>query len=114
MASIKKEMLRGVAFYAIARYSGIIIQLIVTAILARQLSPDEFGVASICTVVMTFFNLFTEMGVGIAIVQRQDLKEKDYNSIFSFSVYLTVFLTTVYLLAAYPIAHRNGNDSLVV
>lgn len=114
MASIKKEMLRGVAFNAIARYSGIIIQLIVTAILARQLSPDEFGVASICTVVMTFFNLFTEMGVGIAIVQRQDLKEKDYNSIFSFSVYLTVFLTTVYLLAAYPIAHWYGNDSLVV
>lgn len=113
MASVRKELLRGVALNAIARYFGIFIQLVVTAILARQLSPGEFGVASICTVVMTFFNLFTEMGIGVAIVQRQDLAEKDYDSIFSFSVYLALGLTAVYFVAAYPLASWYDNGSLV-
>ena len=106
-------MLKGVLFNAIARYSGIFIQLVVTAILARQLTPDEFGVASICTVVMAFFNLFTEMGVGIAIVQRQDLGKKDYDSIFSFSIYMAFGLTAVYTLLAYPIANWYGKHDLV-
>lgn len=56
MANIKSEMIKGVLWTAVQNYSGIIIQLGITAILARLLSPDEFGIVAIATVLIVFFN----------------------------------------------------------
>ena len=52
MTSIKQQMLSGVFYTAIAKYSGIIISLIVMAVLARLLRPDDFGVMAIATVII--------------------------------------------------------------
>ena len=41
MGSIKKELLSGVFYTAIAKYSGILISLIITGVLARLISPDK-------------------------------------------------------------------------
>ena len=59
MASIKQQIFSGVFYTAIAKYSGIFISLIVTAVLARMLSPDDFGVVAVATVIINFFNIFT-------------------------------------------------------
>lgn len=56
-------------FYtALAKYSGVVISLVVAGVLARLLSPDDFGIVAIATVIIAFFNLFTDMGVSPAIV----------------------------------------------
>ena len=73
MTSVKKEIINGVFWNAVAKYSGIIVQLGVTAILARLITPEEFGVVAIATVLITFFSIFSDMGLGSAIIQRQDL-----------------------------------------
>lgn len=48
--------LKGVAFIAAARYSGILVNLLVTSILARLLLPVDFGVIAISTVFIVFFS----------------------------------------------------------
>ncbi len=55
MVSIKQQMLSGVFYTAIAKYSGIIISLLVTAVLARLLSPSDFGIVAVATVIINFF-----------------------------------------------------------
>lgn len=104
MSIIKTQLLNGVLYTALAKYAGIIVQLVVTAILARLLTPEEFGVVAICTVVIAFFNQFTEMGVGVAIIQRQDLSLKDYDQLFSFSIYFGLFIGLLFFLSSYPIS----------
>ena len=104
MDSLKKQFTHGVFFNAAAKYSGIIIQLVVTAILARLLSPDEFGIIAICTVAIAFFYQFTDMGIGVAIVQRQDLDENDYNHLFSFTIYLGCFLSILFIIGSFYIS----------
>ena len=54
MASIKKELISGVLYTAISKYSGIIISLVVTGILARLIAPEEFGIVAIATVLFLF------------------------------------------------------------
>lgn len=49
MGSIKKELLSGVFYTAIAKYSGILISLIITGVLARLISPDKFGIVAVVT-----------------------------------------------------------------
>ena len=69
--NIKHQLFSGVFYTALAKYSGIIISLVVAGILARLLSPDDFGVVAIATVIIAFFNLFTDMGISPAIVQHK-------------------------------------------
>ena len=54
MPSIKQEMLHGVFWSAIEKYSGIVVSLIVSAVLARLISPEDFGTVAIVTVIINF------------------------------------------------------------
>ena len=67
--SFKKDLIEGVFYTGIGKYSSIFISLIVTAILARLLTPDDFGVVAIATIVITFFNMISEIGIAPAIIQ---------------------------------------------
>lgn len=102
--SIKSEMISGVFWSAIQKYSGLAVQLIVTAILARLLSPEDFGVIAIATVIIAFFVLFTDMGIGPAIVQNKNLDKKDLESIFSFGIYCGIILTAIFFFGSNIIA----------
>ena len=60
--NIKRQLFSGVFYTALAKYSGIIISLVVAGILARLLSPDDFGIVAIATVIIAFFNLSHRYG----------------------------------------------------
>lgn len=98
--SVKQEILSGVFWSAIQKYSGLIIQILITAILARLLSPEDFGVIAIATVLIAFFTLFTDMGIGPAIIQNRELNQKDLDSIFSFSIWGGIVLSLLFFGAS--------------
>ena len=75
--NIKRQLFSGVFYTALAKYSGIIISLVVAGILARLLSPDDFGIVAIATVIIAFFNLFTDMGISPAIIQHKALTKEE-------------------------------------
>lgn len=98
--SLKKEFAAGVFFTSITKYSGIIVQLIVTAVLARLIDPVDFGIVAVATVVINLFNTFSDAGLGPAIIQHKEMSNSGYNSIFTFSILLgSVFMVTFYLLS---------------
>ena len=111
--SIKSEMINGVYWSAIQKYSGFFVQLIVSAVLARLLSPEDFGVIAISTVIIAFFSLFTDMGIGAAIVQNRNLTKDDLNSLFSLGIYMGLFLAVLFCVLSYPIALMYENYTLL-
>ena len=70
MTSIKKDLLSGVFYTAIAKYSGILISLVIAGILARLIAPEEFGIVAVVTVIISFFSIFSDLGVAPAIIQN--------------------------------------------
>ena len=112
--SLKKEMFNGVFWTAIQKYSGIVVQLIVTAILARLISPTDFGIIAIATVFIVFLNLFTDMGFGPAIIQNKQLSEMDLNNIFSTTVYGGFILSVLFFFSSFLIASFYENTSLIL
>lgn len=103
--SINKQMFSGVFFTAIAKYSNIFISLIVTAILSRMLSPEEFGIVAIATVIIAFFNMFTEIGIAPAIIQNKTLTDDDLSSIFSFTIWSGLIFSILFIFFASSIAN---------
>lgn len=111
--SIKQEMISGVFWVAVQKYTGVFVQLLVSAILARLLTPENFGVIAISTVLITFFGIFTDMGMGSAIIQNKTLTKAELNSIFSFTLYSGIALAVIFFVCSYPIAGFYGNEQLI-
>ena len=112
MATLKQQLVSGVFYTALAKYSGIIISLVVVGVLSRLLSPDDFGVAAIATVIIGFFSLFTDMGLGAAVIQKKELTPTDLSDIFSFTVWMGIGISLLFFVAAWPIADYYGNPLL--
>lgn len=103
-SNIKRQLFSGVFYTALAKYSGVIISLVVAGVLARLLSPDDFGVVAIATVIIAFFNLFTDMGVSPAIVQHKSLTKEELSDIFSFTVWTGIGISVLFFAASWLIA----------
>ncbi|MDE6696363.1 MAG: oligosaccharide flippase family protein, partial [Muribaculaceae bacterium] len=104
MPSVRNELTKGVFWIAVAKYSGIVISLVVTAILARNVSPAAFGTMAVATIIMAFLDIFSDMGLGVAIIQFKDLTKDQIRSLFSISVFLAVILTAILFFTADTIA----------
>ena len=76
-SNLKQQLFSGVFYTALAKYSGIIISLVVAGVLARLLSPDDFGIVAIATVIIAFFGIFTDMGISPAIIQDKTLTKHE-------------------------------------
>lgn len=112
--SIKKQLVSGVFYTAISKYAGIFISLIVSAILARLLSPDEFGVVAVATVIITFFGIFTDLGISPAIIQNKELTDKDLSNIFSFTIVGGILLSVLFFLSSWLIGNYYKNETLII
>lgn len=111
--SFRKDFLSGVLYTSVAKYAGIIISMLVTFVLARILDPSDFAVIAIAIVILNFLNLFTDFGLGPAIIQNDDLSEIDIKSLFNFTILLGIAGGIFLLLASVPIAHYYENDQLI-
>ena len=103
--SIKKELTKGVFWIAVAKYSGIAISLLVTAILARLISPSAFGTIAIAMVILHFLNVLSDIGIGVAIVQFKQLTKKNLNDIFTITVFVGIILCLLLFVSSELIAN---------
>ena len=55
-------MITGVFWSTVQKYSGLVVQLVVSAVLARLIAPEDFGVVAVATVLIIFFSMFADMG----------------------------------------------------
>ena len=110
--NLKSQLFSGVFYTALAKYSGVVISLVVAGVLARLLSPDDFGIVAIATVIIAFFNLFTDMGVSPAIVQHKTLTREELSDIFSFTVWTGIGISVLFFAASWLIAGYYNSDIL--
>lgn len=105
-SSIRKAAL----ITAIARYSQIAINIVFSAVLARLLSPEDFGVVAVITVFTTFFLLLSDMGFGVAVIQDRTISQKETSDVFTFSVLLGIGISAAFALFSFPVAYFYHNE----
>lgn len=101
---LKKDFASGVFYTSLAKYSGLVIQIGITAVLARLLTPSDFGVVAIATVLIQFFNTISEAGIGPAIIQKKELSSNEIQSIFTFTLTLGLILALIFFFLSDVIA----------
>ena len=75
-----------------------------TIIIARLLSPEDYGLMSMATVLSGYAMIFTELGFGAAIIQRPQSNLRELSSIFWFTVLMGFVFGGGCFILAYPTA----------
>ena len=100
MSSLRNKTVNGVIWTVLGRGGLQAISLVLTVVLARLLSPTEFGLLAMVTVITAFADAFREMGLSAALVQKQGATEAHRSSMFWLNVAAGVFFNAVFVLAA--------------
>jgi teichuronic acid exporter len=110
MSNVNGTLRRSVLINMVGRYSNIVIQLVVTAILARALSPNEFGLMAAVSVIAVFLSFLSEMGLGPAVVQFSELAPRQLAGLFWLTIAVGVVAGSTLALAGPAIAHFYRNE----
>lgn len=100
----KSQVIHGAFWKFAERIAAQLVSLAVSIILARLLSPSEYGTISLVMVFITIANVFVNSGFGQALIQKRDADSLDFSSVFYFSLGFTGILYVVLFFLAIPIA----------
>lgn len=104
MESSKQKVAGGLFWSYGERIMAQLVSLIVSIVLARLLSPENYGVISIVMIFITFCDAIVTGGFGNAIVQKKDADELDVNTMLCCSVATSILLYVIIFCAAPYIA----------
>ncbi len=96
------------------RFSVYGVQFILQIVLARLLSPEEYGVLSLMIIFTTLANVFIQNGFNTALIQNKDVSDRDYSSVFWVSLGITGIIYIVLFFTAPIIAAFYNMPDLVV
>lgn len=95
------SLFAAVKWLAIAKLGTQFLSWISTYYIATLLLPSDYGLSSMATAFTQFAQLFANMGIGITIIQRPDIEEKELHNLFTFSLILGVVSAVASFFLAY-------------
>lgn len=103
--TIKFQVFSGLLWKFAERIGAQAITFVLSIILARLLSPSDYGAIAVLLVFITIADVFVNAGFGSALIQKKDADDLDFSSVFYFSFIFSVFVYLVVFLAAPFIAN---------
>ena len=108
--SLRDDLKTGVIYTSIAKYAGVLITLGVSAVLARLFTPEQFGIINIATVFIAFFAVFSDLGLGPAVIQKRNLTEDDLRGVFALTIWTGAVLSILFAALSGVIASFYGGS----
>lgn len=102
--SLKDKTIKGAGWSAIDSIARYGITFVVGIVLARLLSPDEYGLIGILMIFINLFNVIVDGGFAHALIRKQGAKEEDYCTVFYTNLVIAVFLASTLFFCAKPIS----------
>ena len=102
--SLKQKAAAGMVWTALQKYSTMFIRFVSGIILARLLTPFDYGCIGMLAIFITLSESFIDGGFGSALIQKKRPTQEDYSTIFWFNIGMAVLLYAVLYASAPAIA----------
>jgi len=112
MSNLKKQLVKGTIWSFAGQIIYLLVGLAANIILARMLSPYEFGQMGIIMFFITISKVLTESGLSGALIRKQDASNLDFSTVFVFNLLVSLFLFLVLCLSSGIIADFYKNKDL--
>lgn len=98
--SLKQKTFKGVIWSAVERFSTQGVQFLFGILLARLLTPNDYGMIAMLTIFMAVSQTFIDSGFGNALIRKPDRNENDKATVFFFNIFMAAACYAVIFLAA--------------
>ena len=111
--SLKDKTVRGVAWSGIDNVASFGVSFVVSVVLARILSPDDYGLLGIIAIFPAICTALINGGFSSALVREKDASDDDYNTAFIVNLGMSLLLYIVIYLCAPLIANFFNRQELI-
>lgn len=102
--SLKNKTVKGVAWSGIDNVMQMGVSFIVSIVLARLLSPDDYGLIGIIAIFTAVCTTLINAGFNSALIRKKDCTDDDYNTVFICNLVLSILLYAVIFICSPLIA----------
>jgi len=100
VSDIREVVVSSLIWKYLERITSQLISFVLSIVLARLLAPENFGIISMVMVFINIANVFIISGFSTALVQKKDVNNIDYSSVFYFNILFSIVMyIAIYLLA---------------
>lgn len=110
--SLKKQTISGIIWSGIERFSVQGIQFLIMIIMARLLTPKDYGLVGMLTVFIAIAQTLIDSGFSQALIRKQNRTETDNSTVFYFNIVVGLFIYLIFYLTAPLIANFYRTPSL--
>lgn len=111
--TFQQKTVRGIGWSGVSQIGRQGIYYVIFIVLARILSPEEFGLVAMITVITSFATIFAEMGFSAALIQKQDIQQNELSSVFWLNVAAGIGLTGIFVAGA-PLIARFYDEPILL
>ena len=111
--SLKDKTVKGVGWNSVDRIANYGIGFIVGIVLARLLSPEEYGLIGIIGIFTVVFNIILDSGLSTALIRKNGVTESDYCTVFWTNLIFSFILTAILYFGAPVIGNFFNRPELV-
>ena len=101
---LETKVASGIAWSFLEKILTMVIQMVVSIIVARELMPEDFGVMAIMTFFTSVALAIVDSGFSQALIRKESPSDSDYRTVLYFNLAMSVVLYGVLVAVAYPVA----------
>ena len=101
---LKEKVAGGVAWSIAEKVGSMLLQMVVSIVVARLLVPEDFGVMAILTFFTALALVIVDSGFSQTLIRKEDPSPEDYRSVFAFNIAVSVVLYGILVAAAPAVA----------
>lgn len=99
-SSLKQQTISGMLWSAIQRFGTMIISFVSNIVLARLLSPNDYGCIGLLSIFIVLAETFVNGGFGAALIQKKEPTKEDYSTVFYWNIIVSVLLYVLLFFVA--------------
>ena len=103
-SKLEHKVAKGVAWSFSEKLLSMVVQMVVSIVVARQLAPADFGVMAIMTFFTSVALAIVDSGFSQTLIRKSNPTDEEYHSVLIFNIVVSVVLYAALTAAAYPIA----------
>ncbi|MEP1305326.1 MAG: lipopolysaccharide biosynthesis protein [Balneola sp.] len=111
--SLKSQASKGFFWVAIERFGQQILQSIIFVILARLLSPEDYGLIAMLMIFFAIGQTFVDSGMGQALIRKEEITDQDRSTVFWFNLMISIIFYAILYFCAPAIADFYDRAELV-
>lgn len=112
-SDIKSKTVSNMIWRFAERSAAQVVSFIVSIVLARLISPKEYGSITLIMVFTSILQVFVDSGMGNALIQKKDSDDLDFSSVFYFNFIICIILYSLMFVIAPFIGDFYEDSSLV-